>query len=118
MQQIDPAALSPALQRVLAEYKRKAAEKAKLEAAEQAQRQKQREEKQAFWSNKWTEIKAKENQVHTATRDLKTPCDKCAAKILKGQRYTRRTEITGYGYPEGYHHVTYLRHADTGDCKP
>ncbi len=111
MQQIDPCQLSPQQQKAYEEYKRRVAEKARLEEAEREKRQTEQLEKQAFWSQKWSEKQAEEAEVHVATRDLKTPCKKCAGKIHKGEGYNRLTEPVGFGYPEGYHYVTHVRHA-------
>ena len=81
--------------------------KAKLAAiqAEQAKIDAERQKKQDYYFN----LHQRRDGVHVAGVDHDR-CEGCGEKILKNSRIYSKSVVTGYGWPEGEHRITYYWH--------
>jgi hypothetical protein len=62
------------------------------------------EEAQHFWTHK----RAAENKPRKTKTDH--TCEKCALTIKAGSLAVKRVVRVGFGFPEGWHRVTFYRH--------
>ena len=90
--------------KLLADYHTRKTER---EAIDQ-QLKKEQETRNAFYQ----ELHNKQNQPHK----LRKPqiCEKCGLTINAKEMAVSRSVKVGFGFPEGYHRVTYYRHS--GEC--
>lgn len=83
--------------------------KAKVEAERQAYAElqaKAKAEREAMYQA--TRHNRNDNTPHKAK--VEHACEVCGETIQKGTWMYTRVVTTGYGWPEGYHRVTYYRH--------